>query len=69
MTQMGNRNPKDWTDTIMKDFEELNINMNFDVIQIMKKNTWENMIDKAIHGRALKDLNKVKAKNIQKFKS
>ena len=63
MTQMGNRNPKDWTNTVMKDLEELNIDMNFDVIKMMKKPTWDNMIEKAIHVRALKDLNKVKAKH------
>ena len=46
----------------MKDLNELNINPNVYVIKMMKKNTWDNMIDKAIHERALQELNKVKAK-------
>ena len=63
MTQMENRNSKDWTNTVMKDLDELNINLNFNVINMMKKPTWDNMIDKAINGRALNDLNTVKAKH------
>ena len=63
MTQCKNANPKDWTSTVMKDIQELDIKMTFDEIKLMKKSSLANILNKAIEDKALKDLNQIKIKH------
>ena len=63
MTQCKNANPKDWTSTVMKDIQELDIKMTFDEIKVMKKSSLANILNKAIEDKALKDLNQIKIKH------
>ena len=39
-TQVKKKNPKDWVSTVLKDLEELKIDVNFARIKEMKKSTW-----------------------------
>ena len=62
-TQMEKRNPKDWTTTILRDLEELNIKLTLEEIKNMKITTFSNILKKAIDEKALKDLNMIKSKH------
>ena len=59
------KNPKsrNWVTTVRKDLLELNLNMKFDDIKIMKKITYMNIIKRKIENKALKELEKVKQKH------
>ena len=61
--QMEKRNPKDWTSTILKDIEELNLKLTLEEIKNMKLSTFSNILKNAIDEKALKDLNKTKSKH------
>ena len=64
-TQIENRNTKDWTTTVLKDIEELDIKMNFEEIKATKhkQSTFSSLISKKINENALKSLNLLKAKH------
>ena len=62
-TQIENRNTKDWTTTVLKDVEELDIKMNFEEIKAAKQTTFSSLISKKINVNALKSLNLLKAKH------
>ena len=62
-TQIENRNTKDWTTTVLKDIEELDIKMNFEEIKAAKQSTFSSLISKKINENALKSLNLLKAKH------
>ena len=61
--QMEKRNPKEWTTTILKDIEELNLKLTLEEIKNMKLSTFSNILKNAIDEKALKDLNKTKSKH------
>ena len=62
-TKVKKKNPKDWVSTMLKDLEELKIDVNFARIKEMKKSTWNNMLNKLITEKALRKLNLVKSKH------
>jgi hypothetical protein len=62
-TQVKKKNPKDWVSTVLKDLEELKMDVNFVMIKEMKKSTWNNMINKLITENSLRKLNLVKSKH------
>ena len=53
-TQVKKKNPKDWVSTVLKDLEELKIDVNFSIIKEMKKSTWNNMLNKLITENSLR---------------
>jgi hypothetical protein len=62
-TQVKKKNPKDWVSTVLKDLEELKIDVNFVMIKEMKKSTWNIMLKKLITENSLRKLNLVKSKH------
>ena len=69
-SQKNHETSKDWVTTIRKDLKELNINMNFDDIQSMKKSEFKKMINQKIEMKTKNVLNEKKSnhskvKNLQ----
>ena len=54
--QFRNRTTKDWVSAVLND---LDINVNFEEIKLIKKSTFSNMIEQSIQMKALTDLNKI----------
>ena len=59
--QLRNRTAKDWVSAVLNDLEVLNVNVNFEEINLMKKSTFSNMIKQSIQIKALTDLNNIKS--------
>jgi hypothetical protein len=60
-TQLARRNQKDWVSTVLKDIEELDLNLNFDDIKCMKKSSFTDMVKRSIEEKTLEYLNQKKA--------
>ena len=58
--QMKTKHPKDWANTVIKDFEELKLNLTFAEIKKMKKNTFKTILRQSIEVNTLKKLNSIK---------
>ena len=56
-SQKNHQTSKDWVTTVRKDLKELNMNTNFDEIQLMKKCEFKKMIKQNIEIEAKNDLN------------
>ena len=61
-SQVKNPTSRDWVTTVRKDLLELNLNMKFDDIKIMKKITYMNIIKQKIEYKTITDLEEVKQK-------
>ena len=59
-TQRKNRTKNDWVTTILRDLEELKLNLNFDEIKAMKKSSFVNLLKQSIVKKSLEELNKKK---------
>lgn len=59
-TQRKHRTKNDWVTTILKDLEELNLNLKFDEIKAMKKANFVNLVKQSIVKKSLEELNKTK---------
>ena len=69
-SQKNHQTSKDWVTTVRKDLKELNMNTNFDEIQMMKKCEFKKIIKQNIETEAKNDLNAKKlnhskVKNLQ----
>ena len=62
-SQMKNRTKRDWISTVLKDMEELDLNLTFADIQKMSKGNWKDLIKRNILDRALFNLLKIKEKH------
>lgn len=60
-TQLRSRNQKDWAVTVLKDLEELNLDISLDDIKQMNKSSFERKLKETAESKALEDLNKVKS--------
>ena len=54
--QLNNRTSKDWVTTILKDMEEIKINMKFDDIKSMKKGAYINLVKRSIKNHVFENL-------------
>ena len=63
MTQFSKRNKKDWTSTVLRDIEELKLNMSIEEIKVMRKSTFSNILNKSMNEKAIEKLNEVKSKH------
>ena len=59
-TQLKNRTKNNWVTTVLRDLEELELNVNFDEIKGMKKAGLVNLLRQSIVDKSLKELNKTK---------
>ena len=66
--QKNNRTPKDWVTTVLKDIEELELNVTFEEIKLMSKEGWKNMVKSSIKEKAFKSL-EASNKIIQKLRN
>ena len=62
-SQLNHRTKKDWATTVLKDMEELNLNVTFEDIQHMSKGNWKNIVKRNIRDRALNNLLEMKQKH------
>ena len=62
-SQVRNRTKKDWITTVLKDMEELNLNVTFEDIQHMSKGRWKAMIKRNIREKAFNNLLEIKQKH------
>ena len=60
-TQTMNPTKKDWVTTVKKDIEDLDLNVTFEDIKVMKKSSFKNMLKQSIEKKALKDLEEKKS--------
>ena len=60
-TQTMNPTKKDWVSTVKKDLENLDLNVTFEDIKVMKKSSFKNMLKQSIEKKALKDLEEKKS--------
>ena len=60
-TQSARRYQKDWVSTVLKDIDELDLNLNFDDIKCMKKSSFTDMVKIRIENKTLEYLNHKKA--------
>ena len=67
-TQSARRNQKDWVTTVLKDIEELDLNLNFDEIKCMKKSSFIDMVKRKIEEKTLEYLNQKKASHSKVLK-
>ena len=58
--QLKSRNSKDWVTTVLKDLEELELNLSFKDISVMKLSSFQILVKKAVVKNALKELEKLK---------
>ena len=58
--QSRNRTPKDWITTVLKDIEELELNVTFEEIKQMSKQGWKNMVKASIKDKTFQTLEAVK---------
>ena len=54
------RNKKDWVSTVVDDLEELELGISFENIQVMKKSSFNHLVNKSIAENAFKRLEKLK---------
>ena len=54
---MKDRTKNDWASTVLKDIEELDLNLKIDEIKVMRKSSFENMLKQKVIEKTLKDLN------------
>ena len=59
-TQIENRKPKDWVSQVFDDMKELDLNLSFEEIKVMKKGKFKVILDRATQDKALEELNKKK---------
>ena len=59
-TQLKNKRPKDWITQVLKDLEDLRINLSLDDIKELKKSELKNIVNKAVMDKAYEDLTKLK---------
>ena len=62
-TQLKNRKSRDWASTVLKDIEELNLNVTLADIQAMNKTSFKSMLKRSVNHKALKDLENRKLKH------
>ena len=55
-SQIKNKSKKDWITTILKDIEELNLNVTFEDIKKMSKGHWTNIIKESIKDNVFQKL-------------
>ena len=55
-SQIKNKSKKDWITTILKDIEELNLNVTFEDIKKMSKGHWTNIIKESIKYNVFRNL-------------
>ena len=67
-TQAARRNQKDWVTTVLKDIEELDLNLNFDEIKCMKKSSFIDMVKRKIEDKTLEYLDQKKASHSKVLK-
>ena len=72
--QKNNRTPKDWITTVLKDIEELDLNVTFEEIKQISKEGWKIMVKSSIKEKAFNSLeaakqnhSKVKKLNYEKL--
>ena len=58
-TQLKNKRPKDWITQVLKDLEDLRINLSLDDIKELKKSELKNIVNKAV-SKAYEDLTTLK---------
>ena len=63
ITQFNKKNKKDWTSTVLKDIEELKLNMSIEEIKVMRKSTFSNILNKSMNEKAIEKLNEVNLKH------
>ena len=58
--QNKNRTPKDWITTVLKDTEELELNVTFEEIKRMSKEGWKSMVKSSIKDKTFQTLEAIK---------
>ena len=61
--QRKNRTSKDWVSTILRDMEEIKMNMRFDDIKRMQKGTYINLVKTSIKNHVFKNLSAMQEKH------
>ena len=69
-SQRRNKTPKDWVTTVLSDLKEVNLDLTFEDIRKMKKETFMNTIKRKIEYKSLKYLEEIKQKHskVEKLK-
>ena len=62
-TQMKNRKAKDWITQVLKDIQDLNLDISFENIKQMKKVKFKMILNKAVKSKALERLNRIEQKH------
>ena len=70
VSQRRNKTPKDWVTTVLSDLKEVNLDLTFEDIRKMKKETFMNTIKRKIEYKSLKYLEEIKQKHskVEKLK-
>ena len=58
--QNTNRSKKDWVTSVIKNLEELDLNVNFETIQKIGKETWRNTVKNTINLKSFRKLEQIK---------
>ena len=69
-TQTKTRKPKDWISQVLKDIQELKLEVNMESIKNMKKSKLKQIVKKAVQNKAFEELQKLKESHskVQKLK-
>ena len=59
-TQLEKKGPKDWITQVLKDMEDLRINLSLDDIKELKKSDLKNIVNKAVMDKAYEELTTLK---------
>ena len=62
-TQMKNRKAKDWITQVLKDIQDLNLDISLENMKEMTKAKFKIILNKAVKSKALEELNKIKQKH------